>query len=79
MVAGYKTKRYIDLLQEMYRAVVMQIFNSLMNPFDMEKRLIQHKTKTTTIKIKKKTNIHDFFACKNEFTLNVSLNFYISV
>lgn len=44
MVAGYKTKRYIDLLQEMYRAMVMQIFNSLKNPFDMEKRLIQHKT-----------------------------------
>lgn len=53
MVAGYKTKRYIDLLQEMYRAMVMQIFNSLLNPFDMEKRLLNTKpTKTKLLQQK---------------------------
>ena len=60
----------------MYRAVVSQILNSLMNPFHIEERIkasnsnvIQHKTNKnyTIMKSKTNKNIHDFSACKNKF------------
>ena len=71
MITQYATKEYFNILQEIYKAMIMLMMSSLMNPFYIEKRikannsnLIQHKNSKSYI------NIHGFFGRENKFSSN---------